>query len=266
MVGWKQTWAAGVVVAAVASVGSIATAEPPAVMTAPSGASAATTSQDPAEILRRASKFLASQPQFALTVSDMMDESAPDGQKIQRSKHSAISLRRPDRVAATVRGDDRNYRFAYDGKTVTVLGHAGEQYVRLAAPDTADAMFDELANRYGLTMPSTDILLTDPGESLLKNIRSAKYVGPAVVLGTPAHHLAFRQETVDWQIWIAAEGDPVPLKLVITYKELPGDPQYIAFYHQWNFDPKLEDSAFKLDVPAGAKQVELQPMTPAGGQ
>ena len=41
----------------------------------------------------------------------------------------------------------------------------------------------------------------------------------------PCHHLAFEQATIDWQLWIDAGKDPLPRKLVITYKTEDEVPQ-----------------------------------------
>ena len=75
-------------------------------------------------------------------------------------------------------------------------------------------------------------------------------------------HLAFRQEFIDWQIWIAEE-DNLPRKIVITYKEQPGHPQYTAFLKNWNLSAQTSDSAFVLTPPAQAKKTAFASPVPA---
>jgi hypothetical protein len=39
---------------------------------------------------------------------------------------------------------------------------------------------------------------------------------------------------VDWQIWIADSGKPLPRKYVITTKDDPAQPQYMVLMSNWN--------------------------------
>jgi hypothetical protein len=71
------------------------------------------------------------------------------------------------------------------------------------------------------------------------------------------HHLAFSQETIDWQIWIEDGPRPVPRKLVITYKTEPGSPQYVARLSGWNFQPRFSKHFFTFEAPAGAGEMEF---------
>ena len=33
---------------------------------------------------------------------------------------------------------------------------------------------------------------------------------------------------MEWQLWIDAEGEPLPVKIVIIYMDEPGEPQFAA--------------------------------------
>ena len=59
---------------------------------------------------------------------------------------------------------------------------------------------------------------------------------------------------------------------MITYKALPGQPQFIALLDQWDLKPKVDEEAFKLKVPPNATEVPLEPLVdrfnpkrPSGG-
>jgi hypothetical protein len=71
------------------------------------------------------------------------------------------------------------------------------------------------------------------------------------------HHLAFRQRTLDWQIWVDAGEQPLPRKLVITFKREIDQPQYIALIHRWDVNPKLSDSLFQFQPPEGVRKVDF---------
>ena len=82
-------------------------------------------------------------------------------------------------------------------------------------------------------------------------------VGRHGVDGVPCHHLAFSQESIDWQIWIEDGPQPVPRKLVITYKTEPGSPQYVARLSNWDFEPRFSKQYFEFEVPADAGEIEF---------
>jgi hypothetical protein len=129
---------------------------------------------------------------------------------------------------------------------------------QVEAPDTIDATLDKLVNDDGLVMASADLVFADPYKAMTSNVRSGKYVGLHRVRGIPCHHLAFRQEMVNWQIWIADGDSPLPLKLMITYKEQPGDPQCIALYDNGDMTAACDDAAFEITLPPNATKIELK--------
>ena len=86
----------------------------------------------------------------------------------------------------------------------------------------------------------------------------------------PCHHLAFEQATIDWQLWIDAGKDPLPRKLVISYKTEDEVPQYSVTIRKWNLVPRLPDQLFVFTPPAGSSRVDVPALArragpPAGG-
>jgi hypothetical protein len=87
-------------------------------------------------------------------------------------------------------------------------------------------------------------------------ITGASDLGPSAVLGTTCQHYAFRQDDIDWQIWIQKGDNPLPRKLVITTKTDEARPQTSAVY-TWNLAPSFNDATFTFDPPADAGKVVL---------
>ena len=131
-------------------------------------------------------------------------------------------------------------------------------------PDTIDAVLDHLAVEYGMVMPLADLLISDPYGSAMQNTKFGFYVNENQVRGVPCHHLAFRQDGLDWQIWIDAGDKPVPRKLVITFTGFPGQPQWSAQFDHWDFEPRLDDDAFTFTPPADAREVEAEVLLGGG--
>ena len=212
------------------------------------------------EHLKRMCACLAGARNLSFRVQDTMDELVDFGQKIQFGRVSKIALRRPDRLAVEVDGDLIDEQAWYDGRTVTLLDKRENSYGVIEVPDNIDAMLDYLAQQFGVAMPLADLIFSDPYQTAVPAIRNGVYVGLHRVNDVPCHHLAFRQDTVDWQLWVDAGQQPVPRKLVITYKAMPGQPQYTAVFSDWNLSASLPDELFAFKPPTGAAKVELKPI------
>jgi hypothetical protein len=87
------------------------------------------------------------------------------------------------------------------------------------------------------------------------------YVGLHEVDGVLCHHLALANDFLEWQIWVDAGKEALPRKMVINYKDEPGEPQYTARFLSWNLSVELPDDLFHFTPPEGAQ--ELKPETMA---
>ncbi|WP_395335468.1 DUF2092 domain-containing protein [Novosphingobium sp. BL-8H] len=78
-------------------------------------------------------------------------------------------------------------------------------------------------------------------------------------------HYAFRQDKVDWQLWVEDGAMPLPCKIVITSKEDPTMPQYTAVLH-WTTQtpPSAADLAF--NPPADAHRITMAEIKTAAGK
>ncbi len=210
-------------------------------------------------ILREMSEYLKTAREFTFHAEITYDDVRSSGQKIQYGGKSDISVRRPDRLSAKFDGDERKSRIFYDGKTFTIHDIAKNLYAVTEVPPKIDDTVDLILDKYGFTVPIADLVYADPYAILIENVQSASVIGTHAIDGVPCRHLAFTQEAIDWQIWIAEGSQPVPRKLVITYKNEPGSPQYTARLSSWNFQPKLSDKTFIFHPPAGASPIEFLP-------
>jgi hypothetical protein len=95
---------------------------------------------------------------------------------------------------------------------------------------------------------------------------SARHVGEETIAGVPTDHVALRGDTADVQLWIAHTGDPLPHRLVITYRLAEGQPQYGASFAEWNLAPDLPDDAFVFTPAAGAREIPFLVPRPAQQQ
>jgi hypothetical protein len=244
-----------------------AIAQPPS--TQPAAADPPAIAPQADEVLKQMGASLGKATQLSFQAHTLMDQPRDDGQTIKVALTQKATVRRPDRIHVLAEGDLVHAEYWYDGRTLAMLDRADNTYATAAVPPTIDAMFDHVATEFGVTMPLCDLLFADPCAAVRPRIRSGDYLGLHTVRGVQCHHLAFRQEAVDWQIWIQADPPAVPRLLVITYKELPGDPQFLAWLDEWNLAAEAPDALFRFEPPPGGRQVELTARSarpPAGSE
>ena len=83
------------------------------------------------------------------------------------------------------------------------------------------------------------------------------FIGPSEIGGVTCGHYAFRQDGLDWQVWIQMGDYPLPRKLVLTTMTDEARPQYVATF-TWNLAPSFNDAAFTFVPPKGAGRVVLE--------
>ena len=215
------------------------------------------------ELLRAMSTTLAAAPGLAFRVSaieSMVDEQT--GKMVHVTSLRSIALERPGRVSVEEVDSFGRHVAWFDAGTLTVVDSLSGRYAVEEVPKTIDAMFDHLFEEHGLVMPIADLLLADPYAVIASGLETGEALGPASVRGQRCEHLAFTQEDLDWQIWIEErDGRTLPLKLVITYKNEPGDPQYVAVFSGWDVAPVHPGDRFAAQVPADAERVSLDVLT-----
>ena len=246
------------VVAALA-LASFASAQEPAAGP-PAAAPARSVEARAEQELKKMGEFLAKLPHFALEAEETFDE-IPDGElRRQLTNVRRVAVERPNHVAADATGDTLNRASWYDGRTVTVLDKEHNVYATIEAPGTIDATFDRLQDEYGVVLPLADLLYSDPYAVLMAGVTYGRYLGLHQAAGVACHHLAFSQDTIEWQIWIDAGEKPLPRKLVISYVHEPGEPQYSAVIRRWNLESKVPEGLFRFEAPEGAQKIDATAM------
>jgi Predicted periplasmic protein (DUF2092) len=91
---------------------------------------------------------------------------------------------------------------------------------------------------------------------LATNGAQADDIGPSAVDGVTCEQYAFRQEGVDWQIWIQLGEFPLPRKLVIRTLTDDAKPQHSEIL-TWNLAPSFSENAFTFDSPADARRITI---------
>lgn len=224
--------------------------------------------RDPAALaeLKRATDFLTALPRFHVRATAAYDVIQDDGRRLQFEKQGDIYLQRPDRLFAEVTIDDgRHRKFWYDGKKLGFAELSRKLHTQVNAPPTIDGMLDLLEQLFKEPMPLADLLYSDL-TPLAQRAFEADVVGDSTVSGRPCTHLAFRGETVDWQIWVEKGATPYVRKLAISYREVPGTPQFVALLDQWETPAKFSEELFAFVPPADSSWVNVMAPVAQPGQ
>ncbi len=208
-------------------------------------------------VLKRMGAYLAQTPFFSVTAEVWQDSDLASGQRIQSNRTVELQVRRPDRFHAEVHSARRNRGLFYDGSSLTLINRAQNFYGNVSAPGTLDAALDLANERFGIALPLEDLFVSDPYRSAMGKTISGIDLGPVTVQGVPCEHLAFSRGVVDWQIWIELGATPVPRRMVITYRDESGSPEYTATLSGWDFQTKLPDSVFVFEAPAGSTKISV---------
>ncbi|MBI5765020.1 MAG: DUF2092 domain-containing protein [Planctomycetes bacterium] len=208
-------------------------------------------------VFRKMCSVLDAAPALKLRVRASMDRPVDTGQLAQFHRTSDITMVRPDCLSAHTKSDDGVWSVWYRGKSLTVLDVEDNIFATEAVPGRVGEMLDYLVDKYDLVMPMADFLIGSTHESLLAAVDSGEYLGLHNVGDTACHHLLFKQESIDWQLWIDAGETAVPRKIVITYLDEPDQPQYIATMDNWDLSPHVASEIFNFSPPAGAKNVSM---------
>ena len=211
------------------------------------------------QLLRKTSDFLGALRQFKIDAESTTDHLLSSGQKLQHGEVIILAARRPDRLRVDTKGERRNQELIYDGKEITLLDIDHNLYAQTAVPATIDAALHHVVDNFELRIPLSDLLYTNSYEVLTENVKSGFYVGMSKVRGVNTHHLAFRTDEVDWQIWIEDSRTPLPRKVVITLKWMTGAPQHTVWL-SWDLSPKLADRLYRFAPPANARKIDFLPV------
>ena len=158
----------------------------------------------------------------------------------------------------------------FTGKEIVLIDETSNVYATAPQPGGLDATIVHFVKDLGMRLPLAALLLSQLPAELKDRVRSIDYVERTSIHGSPAHHLAARTDTVDFQVWVADGDRPLPQRVVITYKQAKGEPQFWAQFSDWNLAPALEDSTFQAKPPDGAQKIafaaQLPRVSPAAGK
>jgi len=169
-----------------------------------------------------------------------------------------VTVRRPDRLLVDGTGDDGPRRLIYDGKTAMMVLDDGKKYASLPVPATIDGMMRVVIGHFGVDFPLADFITESPTKAFLAGVTAGREVGSAMIDGVQCRHLVFSQPPgIELELWLEANDRSLPRRLIVTYHSLPGEPNFVAEFSDWNFAVHPPDAEFQFEPPDGAEQLQL---------
>ena len=207
-------------------------------------------------LMMRMATFLSKSPAWSVTVHTAYDAVQPDGFKVEWNETRTVTLSRPDRLRIEgERSDGARNLVVFDGKQITTFDETAHVYAQEPLPGTLDQAVIHFVHDLGMRLPLAVMLLDNMPAELQHRVLAVKYVEKTTTLGVPADHIAAKTPTVDFQLWIAQGNRPLPIRVVLTYRNSRGQPQFRAQFSDWNLDVKPSPTLFTFTPPPGANRI-----------
>jgi len=193
------------------------------------------------------------------TVDDVLD----NGQTVQSNRVIDMVAVRPNRFRVDIKSDDKNPILFYDGKNFTVYASLLNYYATVPAPPTIAEVIKHVQEKFDIDFPLVDLFYWGAPESTeAQEITSALDIGPSSVEGITCEQYAFRQNGLDWQIWIQQGDYPLPRKLILITTDEDARPRFTQVL-TWNLAPSFNDEAFTFDPPQDAQKIAIAEVVPS---
>jgi len=211
------------------------------------------------QALKTMGAYLQTLQRFSVTTQVTGERVLADGQKLQHSAKATMDVARPNRLRARITTARAERELTYNGKVATLYTPAQKYYSSVELDDTVTGLVRRLHQRYGIEVPLADLFQWGTADAPLEGFESAMNAGQDFVGDDLCDHYAFRQGSLDWQVWIKAGSQPLPRRLVITSRADDARPQSVSVI-EWNLKPAFKDAIFTLVPSPGAQRVELVPL------
>lgn len=208
----------------------------------------------PYKLLKEMTQYISRHDNYTFKAEVMYDRVIDPGVKIQVSGSEKVFVQKPDKIFIEFKTDYFSDRFLYSSKSATYLDTTTGLYTFVnELPSSINNTLDYLDKSFGFEMPLSDLIYIYPYKRIVGNINSSQYIGTSYVFGVRCHHLLFEENDKYWQIWIEDGNRTIPRKLVVTYKNQPESPQFIAVINDWIFNEPLPAKLFNQNLRNNAR-------------
>ena len=212
---------------------------------------------DPRELLNRMGDAIASLESYRINGDAYADARLDAGLIIEHASQATLSVRKPDSVRITnITSEDMKELFFHAG-VLTVYTQSRNFYGQTDIPDGVEAALDYATDDLGIDAPMIDFVTGKVAERLIVDATDVQYLGTSLIRGHVYEHVVIRTPEIDIQLWIAAEGLPLPGKMALSAKWDGGSPRTVVFM-DWDTDPNIPSGSLKFEPPDGAIEISFE--------
>lgn len=206
------------------------------------------------------SKRLSELKNFSVEAEMSWEQVLENGEKIMSVEHVQADVLPPHGLRMERTSPGRERVLFYNGNEAVLWGPLTRYYTKMSFDGRIADLAKHLAETYAYELPLADLFLWGREKGDVEAIKAANFIGQDRIGDRICNHYAFRQENVDWQIWIDTEESGLPCRYAIVDLSDPARPVFEATV---KIDPDVEfyDKRFTFEAPKDAAEI---PITKAG--
>lgn len=213
--------------------------------------------QDAIDVLKKFSTTLAKAQKLSYTMVSGYDVVQDDGQKIEFGGSREISAQKPDKLAVDFKTrQGRSGKILLDSKNIYVYDKHENVYVSTEQVGDISESIDYLSTELKFPFPMKELFSDNIVEALIASVKYAYVIGEADLFGIKTIQLAVQGESIDYQLWISKAEPALLHRVVITYREEKGQPQFWANFTDWKFNDSTKVN-YSLDIPKNAERIVI---------
>jgi hypothetical protein len=210
------------------------------------------------DVLRAMSDRLSGAQEFTFTGQEITEGLTPGAGHGRVVRNRMVAVSRPDRLRFDVTGPDIDLKLYYDGRALTAVGPDG--YAVMPLPGNIDTVLDFVETEYEIKLVFPQLIRANPYRALRKWADKITYGGIRDLGGRQVHHIVLSASDAEGDLWIDAEGDPLPARAAVSNTVPLGSPLNTIIFADWDLAPELPDDLFAYEPPAEVAEIDLTDM------
>ncbi len=177
---------------------------------------------------------------------------------IKHASEDKVYFLFPNKMKVNMQGDRGSRSLFYDGKKFSYYSFTQSRYAELDLSLDIVQTIDSMNRKYGIELPAADFFYPSFTEDILSTGGDLVYLGITRVQNQLCYHIAGNDiNGTVFQFWITQNDLYLPLKMVLTYKENNGQPQYEAVYTNWEINPSFPANMFDFVAPPAVNKIRM---------
>jgi hypothetical protein len=208
-------------------------------------------------LLDRMSSVIGDLGSCSFKLNTSYDTLDPDYGLIKHFSTNEVHMVGPDKMLVILTGTKGHRQFWYNGSQLSYYSYDENNYAVLDAPPTILQTIDSVNKNFGVEFPAADFFYPTFTDDLIRNSEQIAFLGRSQIMGKNCFHVLANGTEINIQIWISDDAFNLPLRYVIVYRNVKGNPQYEATFSDWEINPDLPTEMFNFLPPPGAAKIRM---------